>query len=284
MARPFKSGIDYFPFDVDLLNDRKLRKPKMKYGYLATMVYIALLVLIYKDKGYYIDYSEEVQDDVHLDILDFLQGKHQPEIETVGEVIQDLVACELFSRDCYSEAIITSHRLQCTYYRAVAERKRIEINWDIWLLDEGEMRELGSSNLILTNFINLTKNGINPPNNPVNETNSTQSKGKERKGNKRSNMSGVSDSEPVASFILKDGSMYEISRDLFKEFVSAYPSIDILDEMRKIALWCKSNPAKRKTRRGALKFVNGWLNRATPKNMNTAKNGPSYDYEGDETI
>lgn len=182
MARPFKNGIDYFPFDVDLLNDRKLRKPKMKYGYLATMVYIALLVLIYKDKGYYLDYSKEVQDDVHLDILDFLQGKHQPEIETVGEVIQDLVACELFSRDRYSEAIITSYRLQCVYYKAVTERKRIEINWDIWLLDENEMRELGSSNSILSNYVNHIKNGVNRSNNKVNQSKSTQSKGKESKG------------------------------------------------------------------------------------------------------
>ncbi len=61
MARPFKQGIDYFPFDVELLSDRKLRRPKNKYGYLASVIYLALLCLIYKDKGYYLDYSEDVE-------------------------------------------------------------------------------------------------------------------------------------------------------------------------------------------------------------------------------
>lgn len=63
MARPFKQGIDYFPFDVELLSDRKLRRPKNKYGYLASVIYLALLCLIYKDKGYYLDYSEDVREE-----------------------------------------------------------------------------------------------------------------------------------------------------------------------------------------------------------------------------
>lgn len=31
MARPQKTGLEYFPFDVGLLKDKKLRRPKMKY-------------------------------------------------------------------------------------------------------------------------------------------------------------------------------------------------------------------------------------------------------------
>ena len=46
MSAPNKVGLDYFSFDCDLLRDRKLRKPKMKFGYLAVVVYIALLSTI----------------------------------------------------------------------------------------------------------------------------------------------------------------------------------------------------------------------------------------------
>ena len=176
MARPFKQGIDYFPFDVELLSDRKLRRPKNKYGYLASVIYLALLCLIYKDKGYYLDYSEDMREDIQLDVLEFLQGKFQPTTETVGEVIEDLVACGLFSRDLFSKNIISSHRLQCTYYKATADRKAVNIDWNKWLLKENEMRELCSRHIILNNFINRPKNEVNPPNKTVNQSNNTQSK------------------------------------------------------------------------------------------------------------
>lgn len=39
MGRQPKQGLDYFPFDVGLLSDPKLRRPRQKYGYLAQMIY-----------------------------------------------------------------------------------------------------------------------------------------------------------------------------------------------------------------------------------------------------
>lgn len=37
MPAPKKKGLDYFPFGVDLLDDPKLIKPRMKYGSLAAL-------------------------------------------------------------------------------------------------------------------------------------------------------------------------------------------------------------------------------------------------------
>lgn len=82
---------------------------------------------------------------------------------------------------------------------------------------------------------------------------------------------------------LKDGTEYEISAESFEEFVNAYPAINVLSEMRKMRAWCLSNPANRKTRRGIMKFINGWLGRAKPESSNSAIE-PVRDYEGDETI
>ena len=96
-------------------------------------------------------------------------------------------------------------------------------------------------------------------------------------------MPGTKCSEPVAVLPLKDGTEYEISAESFEEFVSAYPEINVLSEMRKMRAWCLSNPANRKTRRGIMKFINGWLGRAKPESQNPGS-GPSYDYTGDETI
>ncbi|MBS5284708.1 MAG: hypothetical protein KHY46_12740 [Clostridiales bacterium] len=103
------------------------------------------------------------------------------------------------------------------------------------------------------------------------------------KRNKIKDMPGTKCSEPVAMLPLKDGTEYEISAESFEEFVNAYPAINVLSEMRKMRAWCLSNPANRKTRRGIMKFVNGWLGRAKPESSNSAIE-PIRDYEGDETI
>ena len=174
MARPEKSGLDYFPVDVDIISERKLRKVKMKYGYLGFCVYFSLLTLIYKDKGYYLDYSDK--DIVVWDILDHLQGKYQPYAETIADVIEDLVACGLFSGDHFNSKILTSKRVQETYYKATVDRKSIDIDDKIWMLSVDEMTNLSVRSVILQKFINQPNNEVNRPNNEVNRTNNSESK------------------------------------------------------------------------------------------------------------
>lgn len=174
MARPEKSGLDYFPVDVDIISERKLRKVKMKYGYLGFCVYFSLLTLIYKDKGYYLDYSDK--DIVVWDILDHLQGKYQPYAETIADVIEDLVACGLFSGDHFNSKILTSKRVQETYYKATVDRKSIDIDDKIWMLSVDEMTNLSVRSVILQKFINQPNNVVNRPNNEVNQTNNSESK------------------------------------------------------------------------------------------------------------
>ena len=67
---------------------------------------------------------------------------------------------------------------------------------------------------------------------------------------------------PLLTFLLNDGSEFPISRDQANEFADLYPAIDVPQQLRAIKAWCMSNPKNRKTRSGAMKFVNGWLSRA----------------------
>lgn len=181
MARPIKQGLDYFPFDVDLINDRKLRKAKLKHGYQATMVYIVLLTLIYKDKGYYLDYGDDVQEDVILDVIDCMQGKYRPDIETVREIIHQLAEDRLFDLDSLGAGFLTSRRIQQIYYKAVSDRKTVSIDWDHWLLSEEDMKGLGSGNPILKNYGLQVINRVNRPINPVYHPINPQSKRDESK-------------------------------------------------------------------------------------------------------
>ena len=69
------------------------------------------------------------------------------------------------------------------------------------------------------------------------------------------------DNGKCISLTLNDKSEYEINSDLFVKLVDLYPSVDTLQELRKMKGWLMSNPTKRKTRRGVLRFVNNWLSR-----------------------
>ena len=176
MARPQKTGLEYFPFDVGLLKDKKLRRPKMKYGYLATAVYIALLSLLYSDKGYYIPYdTQNEKDDCLWYVFDCLQGKYIPKVNTIADVIDELVACGLFSGDRYPK-YITSKRAQATYYSATATRKTFVINDAIWLLSLDEMKLLSEKHVYYLSKQSQPQNGVYQSINEVNHPINPQSK------------------------------------------------------------------------------------------------------------
>lgn len=72
-------------------------------------------------------------------------------------------------------------------------------------------------------------------------------------------------SEPVTDLpplILKDGSRFHISQNHFNEFVNAYPGVDVRDQILKMSQWLKTNPTKRKTKNGIMRFINSWIARA----------------------
>jgi len=69
----------------------------------------------------------------------------------------------------------------------------------------------------------------------------------------------------IISIELNDGTIYDVSDLDYEYYVQLYPAIDVMQELRKMAGWCFSNPKNRKTRRGIKKFINGWLSRAQDK-------------------
>lgn len=71
------------------------------------------------------------------------------------------------------------------------------------------------------------------------------------------------DESPCAGkFLLNDGSEYIITENDVVTYQQLYQGIDVRKELRKIEAWCLANEKDRKTRNGAKRFFNGWLNRA----------------------
>lgn len=69
---------------------------------------------------------------------------------------------------------------------------------------------------------------------------------------------------------LKDGSLYSLPENELAMYKMAYPKLDVESELGRMIAWCVSNPSQRKTKRGVLRFVNGWLSRQKPSQVQPA--------------
>ena len=64
MARISKPGLDYFPLDVNFLQDRKVRRISCRHHAAGIAALTSLLCLIYKEKGYYILWNKDTLFDI----------------------------------------------------------------------------------------------------------------------------------------------------------------------------------------------------------------------------
>jgi predicted phage replisome organizer len=73
-------------------------------------------------------------------------------------------------------------------------------------------------------------------------------------------------SEPaVISLTLNDKSQFPVTETDIRNWQELYPAVNILQELRNMKGWLDANPAKRKTKAGIRRFINGWLSREQDK-------------------
>ena len=163
MARPVKTGLDYFSMDVHL--DNKFQLIEAIHGIVGFAVVVKLYQKIYGEEGYYCEWSPEVS------IL--FARACGVEYEKVSAILADAMRWKLFSEDMLdNHSILTSVGIQKRYIEATARRKQVDMKIEYLLLDVQSLPE------------NVCINGVNVDNNSINACRSTQSKVKESKENK----------------------------------------------------------------------------------------------------
>lgn len=117
MARIAKSGLEYFPFDIDFFQDIRIRKLIKRQGGKAVTVYALLLCLIYKN-GYYMQWDDE---------LPFIGSEMSGFEEAyVSEVIKTCLSLGLFDKNLYdTEQVLTSKGIQVRYCNIQRLNKRM---------------------------------------------------------------------------------------------------------------------------------------------------------------
>jgi len=175
MARPTAKGVEYFPLNVNFINDLKVRKLLLSCGAESIAVLIYLLSTIYKDEGYFVEIHEDEIDLIALDV------NVTPEF--VLEVINKACEVRLFDENLYRNFnILTSKGIQERYLKITERRKNSVVITQFNLIN------------VNNNLINVNNNSVNVDNNSVNVYKSTQSKVKKRKVQKSTEKSLSNDS------------------------------------------------------------------------------------------
>lgn len=175
MARPTAKGVEYFPLNVNFINDLKVRKLLLSCGAESIAVLIYLLSTIYKDEGYFVELHEDEIDLIALDV------NVTPEF--VLEVINKACEVRFFDVNLYENFnILTSKGIQERYLKITERRKNSVVITQFNLIN------------VYNNSVNVDINSINVDNNSINVYKSTQSKVKKRKVQKSTEKSLSNDS------------------------------------------------------------------------------------------
>jgi hypothetical protein len=164
MARPLKSGLDYFPLDVNF--DDNVELIEAEFGLEGFAILIKVWQKIYAN-GYYLDWN----DDTAL----LFAKKINTDKDKISSVINACLHRNLFNKLIYEQyGVLTSSGIQKRYITACTSSKRKNITMEgKYLLLDDKYKQL------ITELIPFTLEET-----PVNSGESTQRKGKEteRKG------------------------------------------------------------------------------------------------------
>lgn len=131
MARPLSRGIEYYPLDVDFLNDLKIKKIMKSCGPNSIAIIILLLGNIYGDEGYFMKWDE----DVCFLVADAVGAKEV----YVKEVLKKCLQVDLFSSELFEKyKIITSKGIQKRFFEITKRRKRENLIDDYLLVNVTE--------------------------------------------------------------------------------------------------------------------------------------------------
>ncbi len=163
MARPYKTGLDYFELDCNL--DEKIRLIQAEFGLKGFAVIVLLFKEIYGGQGYYMSWDKE-----RLLLLVSENGIAEGDTNLIWEISQACVRRGIFSAELFEKyQILTSRGIQKRYFRAVARRGKVEAKKEYLLIKCTQKK------------VNVDNNSINADNNPVNVSKSTQRREEKRR-------------------------------------------------------------------------------------------------------
>lgn len=182
MGRPPKTGLTYFPKDVDYYDDFKVMDLMNEYGPLGQTIYDIILCEVYRDKGYYLEIP---LDKLAVKIIRVIGNRWVKNKDLVLQVIQYCADIGLLDKDLLAQNVITSVGIQ-RRYSEVTVRNKVQKD-KFWLINKDGQPLLNAPK----NEISDTENRVSATEMPVNESFNRQKESKEKESKENKNINGV---------------------------------------------------------------------------------------------
>jgi hypothetical protein len=128
VARKTPPGLEYFPLSVDLFDDDKIQFVNARFGHKGELLVLKLLCKIYKDKGYFMSYTED-ESLLFANRVGFANS-------LVNDVVEELIKRDFFDKYIFSSfKVLTSRAIQTKYFEAVIRRKKIYVFEELLIVD-----------------------------------------------------------------------------------------------------------------------------------------------------
>ena len=179
MGRKPKTGLDYFPKDVDYYDDFNIMDLMNEYGPLGQTIYDVVLCMIYHE-GYYLEVPKMEQ--LAVKIIKTIGNRWVKKKDFVLQVIHYCAEIGLFDQDLLNQNVITSVGVQ-RRYKEVTVRNKVDRS-KYWLIDENGQPLLNAPQ----NSISATEKDISATEKDISATekdiSATEKRQKESKVNK----------------------------------------------------------------------------------------------------
>ena len=170
MARTNKSGIDYFPFDVDFFQDEKVQFVSARFGLKGEIVAIRLLCKIYRN-GYFIEWNDDTALLFAKSVGDGCQDSF------VKDVVFELLKRGFFNKGIFERfSVLTSKGIQKRYFEATKRYQKVDIFKEYLLADVSK---------IINVHINSINVNINSENVDINSQKEREREREREKENKK---------------------------------------------------------------------------------------------------
>ncbi|MFP3153613.1 DUF4373 domain-containing protein [Lachnospiraceae bacterium ZAX-1] len=201
-----KTGLDYFPFDIDFFQDEKIQFVSARFGIKGESIAVRLLCKIYRN-GYFTEWNQDIGLLFAKSVGDGCQ------YSLANDVVHELLKRGFFDKGIFERFdILTSRGIQKRYLEASARRKNIVILADILLADTSCYENVSISN---ENVYILKEN----------DSILKQSKGKESKEKEKEKESKV-----------KKKVQYQLIADTYNATCISLPKVATLSDARKNAI------------------------------------------------
>lgn len=172
-----KQGLDYFPLDTDIMQNRLVRRIMKREGDGAFTVFLGVLSLIYSGEGYYVQVDPMFYDDLAASLFE----KDAADVERIIRLALDygLFDAGMFAR----YGILTSEHIQQQYLFCIRRRRKRAIDPRFCLCEDDETEDSEAPDAEPVAGKRVTQTPQNVTQTSENVTRGTQSKAQQSKEN-----------------------------------------------------------------------------------------------------